>query len=248
MTTTLDNDMKFMGESTHPGGQFRDIAVMGRARFDGDVVCRAFSCMGEAQLRGSLQSRRTSVMGQTRVGGPADAGDFSVMGRMDCDAALRARRLSCMGELRVHGQVDAETVRVFGQLSVQGDCNVDDFHSRGTFDISGLLSVDNLRVRPYGPCRAGEIGGARIEVRRTGGFLDRVPLVGWVRTCMFGRRRSRLEVESVEGDDVFLEDTDARMVRGARVRIGRGCRVGTVEFRETCTREQDAEVGDCRKV
>ena len=248
MTSSLENDMKFMGESTHPGGHFRDIAVMGRTRMDGDVVCRSFSCMGEAQVRGSLQSGRTRIMGQTRVGGPVDAGDFSVMGRMDCAATLRARKLSCMGELDVHGQVDAEAARVFGKMTVQGDCNVDEFHSRGIFEVSGLLSVDHLLVRPHGPCRAGEIGGARIEVRRAGGVLDRIPLVGWMRSCLFGGSRSRLEVESIEGDDVSLEDTTAKVVRGARVRIGRGCRVGVVEYRDSLRQEDDGEVGESRKV
>ena len=37
MTQAAADDMKFMGETTHPGGQFRDIAVVGRARMDGDV-------------------------------------------------------------------------------------------------------------------------------------------------------------------------------------------------------------------
>jgi cytoskeletal protein CcmA (bactofilin family) len=248
MSPAVDNDMKFMGETTHPGGQFRDIAVVGRTRMDGDVTCRSFSCVGEAQLRGGLQSGRTSIMGQAAVEGPVDAGDLSVMGQLDCAAALRMRVLNCMGKLSCRGRVDAETAKVFGQLVVQGDCNVDDFHSQGTFEIDGLLSVDNLVVRPYGPCRAGEIGGARIEVRRRLGLLGRIPLVGWVRSCLFGNRGSRLQVQSIEGDDLVLEDTEAKVVRGARIRIGRGCRIGAVEYRETCSCDPDSSVGETRKV
>jgi len=242
MTPALENDMKFMGETTHPGGQFRDIAVMGRARMDGDVTCRSFSCMGEARLQGALQSGRTSIMGQTSARGPVDAGDLSVMGQMDCGSTLRVRKLSCMGQLEVGGQLDAEKVKVFGQLKVRGDCNVDDFHSRGAFEIDGLLSVDNLVMRPYGPCRAGEIGGARIEVRRRGGLLGRV------RDWLFGNRGLRLEVQSIEADDLLLEDTVAKVVRGARIRIGQGCRIELVEYRETCERAPGSVVGEARQV
>jgi cytoskeletal protein CcmA (bactofilin family) len=248
MTTALGDDMKFMGETTHPGGQFRDIAVVGRARMDGDVTCRSFSCMGEARLRGALQSGRTSIMGQTSAAGAVDAGDLNVMGQMDCEATLRVRKLSCMGKLKVKGQLDAETVKLFGQLVVHGDCNVDDFHSRGAFEIDGLLSVDNLVVQPYGPCRAGEIGGARIEVRRRGGVLGRIQLVNWVCASLFGGPASRLEVQSIEGDDLILEDTVAKVVRGARIRVGRGCRIDTVEYRETYSCESDSVVGESRKV
>jgi cytoskeletal protein CcmA (bactofilin family) len=248
MSPAVDNDMKFMGETTHPGGQFRDIAVVGRARMDGDVTCRSFSCMGEAQLRGALQSGRTSIMGQTRADGPVDAGDLNVMGQMDCEATLRVRKLSCMGKLKVRGRMDAETVRVFGQLVVQGDCNVDDFHSRGAFEIDGLLSVDNLVVQPYGPCRAGEIGGARIEVRRRGGVLGRIPLVAWVCASLFGHHGPRLEAQCIEGDDLILEDTVAKMVRGARIRIGRGCRIDAVEYRETYSCGPESVVGESRQI
>ena len=242
MTQAQDSDLKFMGESSHPGGQFRDVAVLGQARLNGDVSCRSFSCMGEAQVQGALESGKTSVMGQMKVTGPVAAGDLSVMGQLACSATLRGRVLSCMGQLQAQGQLDAERLKLFGQLTVGGDCNVDDFDSRGQFQIDGLLSVDNLLVRPYGECRVGEIGGARLEVRRRGGVL------AWLGGLLSWPRHSRLEAQAIEGDDVCLEDTDARLVRGTRIRIGRGCRVDLVEYRASYTCDPGAQVGSVRKV
>ena len=248
MTTTLENDLKLVGESTHPGGQFRDIAVIGKVRVDGDVVCRTFSCVGKAQVRGALKSGTLSCMGETAVGGAVDTGSFSVMGQVRCDAAVRVRTLNCMGKLRIQGQLDAEKVKLVGELAVKGDCNVDDFNSRGAFTIDGLLSVDHLQVQPYGACRAAEIGGARLEVRRRGGFLANLPLADWCRDHLFGGHGSRLEVQSMEGDDISLEDTTAALVRGARIRIGRGCRVEVVEYREAYACDADGYVGQARQV
>jgi hypothetical protein len=37
------------------------------------------------------------------------------------------------------------------------------------------------------------------------------------------------------------------VVRGARVHIGRGCRIGTVEYSERCDCDPDAQVGAARK-
>jgi len=248
MNTMVDNDLRFVGESTHPGGHFRDIAVMGRVQVDGDVACRSFSCVGKALVRGALQSRSTSIMGETRVVGAMDAGECNLMGRMTCEATLRVRKLNCMGQLRVQGQLDAEKVKLFGELTVQGDCNVDQFSSRGAFAIEGLLSVDNLDVQPYGPCKAGEIGGARLEVRRRGGFLGKIPLADWARKHLFGGTGSSLEAQAIEGDDVRLEDTTARIVRGARVHIGRGCRIDVVEYREQYSCAPDSVVGEAKQV
>jgi cytoskeletal protein CcmA (bactofilin family) len=241
MERSMANDLKFMGDSHHPGGQFRDVAIMGRVVLEGDVTCRGFACMGEARLLGGLQSGHTGIMGQTTVAGPLDAGDFKVLGQMNCDGPVRARMLNCMGQLRAGGQVDAGGIKLFGELRVQGDCNVDVFQSWGSFQVEGLLSVDKLQVKPHGLCRAREIGGAKIEVLRRWGRL------GWL-TGLLSAGGDRLEVETVEGDDIHLEYTQATVVRGARVRIGRGCRIGTVEYSGSYDCEADAQVGEARRV
>jgi cytoskeletal protein CcmA (bactofilin family) len=186
-------------------------------------------------------------VGETEAAGPVDAGDFTVVGQMTCKSTLRVRELNCTGKLAVLGQVDAEKVRIIGEMTVRGDFNADEFRSVGAFSIDGLLSVDHLQVEPYGPSRATEIGGARIEVRRRSGFLESVPVLGWIREHWFGGLNSRLEAGVIEGDDVHLEDTDARFVRGARVHLGRGCRIGTVEYRESFSADPDAVVGETRK-
>jgi cytoskeletal protein CcmA (bactofilin family) len=248
MSTALGNDMKFMGESTHPGGQFRDIRVVGRTRMDGDVTCRSFSCMGEARLGGGLQSGETRILGQASVAGAVDGGDCTVLGQLECAASLRVRKLNCTGQVKVKGQVDAEKIKIYGQMVVQGDCNVDDFGSNGAFDIAGLLSVDSLLVHPNGPCKAAEIGGARIEVRRRVGFLGNNGMADWIHQMLPGSRSSRLEAQTIEGDEIILEDSVVGTVRGGRVQIGRGCRIGIVEYRDSYTCEPGSEVGEARQV
>jgi cytoskeletal protein CcmA (bactofilin family) len=247
MTTAMDQDLKIMGEIAQGGGRYRDIAVMGRVRMDSDVTCRSFSCMGEARLEGGLVSERTTILGRTEVAGPVDAGDFTVVGEMDVRAALRARKVKCTGKVRIQDRLDAGKVQVFGELTVQGDCNADEFRSMGAFRIDGLLSVDILKIEAYGPSRVGEIGGGRIEVRRRGSFLGRALGFHWLREALFGARGARFEVQSIEGDDVLLEDTDAKVVRGARVTLGPGCRVDLVEYRDTYRADPGATVGEARR-
>ena len=51
----------------------------------------------------------------------------------------------------------------------------------------------------------------------------------------------------IEGDDIHLENTIADTVRGKRIAIGPGCRIGTVEYTETLSVHDDAEVKEQRK-
>ncbi|MCL6576409.1 hypothetical protein [Kyrpidia sp.] len=39
-------------------------------------------------------------------------------------------------------------------------------------------------------------------------------------------------METIEGDDIYLENTRARVVRGTRVQIGPGCQIGLLEYSE----------------
>ena len=47
----------------------------------------------------------------------------------------------------------------------------------------------------------------------------------------------RARIGSIEGDDIELENVEAEIVRGKYVRIGHGCRIGTVEYGENLEAE-----------
>jgi cytoskeletal protein CcmA (bactofilin family) len=239
--TRIARNLNLMGNCDHEGGRFRKVSIMGQVRFRKDLRCLSFSCMGKAWMEGAFRSAKTSVMGELAMEGPAEGGRLSVMGKVIAEQSLSALRLDAMGELTVRGKLEAEEVKLLGRLNVEGDCNVDRFTSYGDFDISGLLSVDDLRVTPGNRCHAEEIGGARIEVRR---HFWRHGMWEFFRFLSGFFHERRLEARTIEGDEVILEDVTADLVRGTRVRIGRGCRIRRVEYGELCHIHPKAEVGE----
>lgn len=154
-------------------------------------------------------------------------GEASVMGDLVCD------RVRIVGQVDVAGELTSEEVRVMGQLAVQGDCNTESFQVKGAFTIGGLLNSGNVVVRLFGPCQAKEIGGSHIRVKRN--FRG-------------GAEHKRLTVETIEGDDIQLEYTQAKMVRGKRVIIGPGCEIGVVEYQTDFTQSPRAKVGESKQV
>jgi cytoskeletal protein CcmA (bactofilin family) len=242
---TTEEDVNVMGGSNLPGGRYRRINVMGDLRMDGDIRCLSMNCMGDATVVGSFQGQKTNVMGDMEFRGPVDAGILNVMGEAKCLSGLRARTANCMGEVEVVGTLNADRLNIFGELRVTGDCNVDRLDSRGGFRIDGLLSGDQLRIVPWHQCHAAEVGGSRIEVCRRRGFLG--VLLVWdslMSAVGLGRDRGLLEVESIEGDEVLLENTTAHVVRGKRVRIGTGCRIGRVEHGGDFASHPSAQIGE----
>jgi len=242
-------DLKIMGDLTRPGGRWRNISVMGDLRLEGDVRAVSFRCMGDATVTGSFQSQKVGIMGDTTFRGTVECGELNIMGEVVCLADLRTRKLSCMGDLDIAGTLNADDVRIMGAMIAGGDCNADRFDSRGTFRIAGLLSVDQLRVVPWGASSATEIGGSSIVVRRRWGMLGTLRLLDVLKSLVglpYGAHR--LETNSIEGDEIDLEDVVATVVRGNKVRIGKGCRIGRVEHKKTFRRHPDAEVGEIVQV
>jgi hypothetical protein len=78
----------------------------------------------------------------------------------------------------------------------------------------------------HGKCKAKEIGGENISVKLSA-FDD--SLVAKLLKTVFSYRREFI-TESVEGDNIYLEGTTTKVVRGNNVIIGKGCYVEKVEY------------------
>ncbi|GBC75956.1 hypothetical protein HRbin07_00148 [bacterium HR07] len=57
-----------------------------------------------------------------------------------------------------------------------------------------------------------------------------------------------LEADTIEGDEIFLENTKARVVRGKKVQIGEGCEIESVEYSESFEVAPGARVKEQRRV
>ena len=95
----------------------------------------------------------------------------------------------------------------------------------GLYSIGGLLNAETVELTAAAGCSVGDIGGSKITVRRE------VP--GLLRRLFSGAATHSTKVHTIEGDDIALEYVTADVVRGRRVQIGEGCRIGRVEYAET---------------
>ncbi|MCL0069946.1 hypothetical protein M1O56_05235 [Dehalococcoidia bacterium] len=53
-----------------------------------------------------------------------------------------------------------------------------------------------------------------------------------------------LETELIEGDEILLEWTRAKTVRGKQIVIGEGCEIERVEYSESLEVDESARVGE----
>lgn len=102
--------------------------------------------------------------------------------------------------------------------------------------MNGLLQSENVQMTIYGTSRLTKINGETIQIKR--GFKDMHLIME-----MFSSLTPKLR-----GNDIHLEYTYARFVRGKNVSIGPGCVIDAVEFENTFHQDTDAKVNHSEKI
>ncbi len=226
-----DRNVTISGSGRIEGGDYGTVTIAGSGRVLGDLTAEEFKAAGSAKVEGNLKAQRFEAAGSFRCEGDLEveegeaAGSFKVAGR------IKAKELKLAGAIQAKG-ISGGYLRAGGALAVAENVEVETFRLTGSFEVGGLLSADRVEVELEGRSQAREIGGEKISIRAgqksLGGLISQA--LGFI----FGQSAPReLIVETVEGDEVELENTEAQLVRGGKVRIGPGCRIGRVEYTET---------------
>lgn len=240
-----NGDLRIDGSGNASGGVYNKVKINGSGRINGDLECKEFSINGSGDVMGNIIAEKARVNGSSHMVGDLKAEELRISGSADLGGALNAGSLRISGSTTVQKNVDARQIKIDGTLKASGDCSAEIFESNGAFDIGGLLNADTINVNLYGwKSRAREIGGGRISVSLGGsaGFA--------VLRAIFtlGLYNPSLEADLIEGDEILLENTTARIVRGNNITIGRGCNIDLVEYKGTCQKTDDAKIGEDRKI
>ncbi|WP_409342452.1 hypothetical protein [Paenibacillus sp. MBLB4367] len=223
MTQDRNRNMKITGIGSASGGVFHSVNIMGEGRVQGDLLCDEFKCMGNCAVQGSLQ-----------------AGRYRFQGEVSIDGDLQAAVLTGLGQILVKGNVRGDSIKMTGQLIVKGACEADKLQLNGAMDVSGLLNAEQLSINLFGPCQVKEIGGGRISVRRKKWMA--------VKEWFTPSGVTELKADTIEGDDIYLEHTQAAIVRGNNVTIGPGCEIELVEYRNSLQTRKSATLRQQCKV
>lgn len=199
---------RMVGNGTITGGNYESIRIIGDSDVLGDVSCGLFACTGNCSIQGTIASNRFKMQGEVGVRGNWIGDELKALGQLTVDGGVRGRELTVTGSLIVRQYLEAERLAF-----------------KGAIIIDGLMNAEQADIRLYGPSRIRELGGRRIDVRPS----------KWVavKQWLTPRAHSRLAAEVIEGDDIYLEQTKAAIVRGNRVYLGAGCDIGRVEYRQS---------------
>lgn len=235
------NDMKINGEGSMAGGTYGAITINGAGSVNGDADATDVRINGAGTINGKLVAQSVTVNGAGTFNGSVQANEMTVNGDASIRDGAGIGRFTVKGNATVGGGLAATELIVRGFLKTAGDCEAESFSGEGGFTIGGLLNAGSVDIKVYGPCKVREIGGEKITVRQPQGFQS------FTQIFTFWAEKV-LETETIEGDEIYLEATTAKTVRGGNVTIGQDCKIDVVEYTGAYSATPGTMVGEARKV
>lgn len=242
VTTQTVHDLKISGSGSANGGTYKNVSISGSGRIHGDIECRSINMSGSGSINGNIQAETIHTSGSSTMKGNVDALNIKTSGSSRFKGNVNAKELrtsgsssfgenvNCQyfktsGSSRIDGKINGGEIKSSGSLKIGRDCEAEIFTGSGSVKIGGLLNADivDLEIDYFSSIR--EIGGEKITVKEHTFFNLFRKFIN-----LFFSRKTCLEVEVIEGDDIYLEVTKAKLVRGKNVVIGKDCEIEKVEY------------------
>lgn len=234
------SDLLINGYGNFSGGEFQKVRINGLGKVKGDLDCHLFITNGDSVVEGSMQTQSVKISGSSAIEGKLKADETKVNGQLTTEGHMQTKNITLNGSAQVKGKLIADQADIRGALTVEEDLEAESVFIKGIFNIKGLLNAGNVRVELLGNAKAKEIGGEKIVVKKNSFALNK-----WLKSFFADKS---LQADVIEGDEIELEYTHAKIVRGRNVKIGPGCKVDVVEYQDTFEQDDQAEVKEAKQV
>ncbi len=234
------SDVKISGSGKISGGKYNEVKISGSAKVEGDIDCNYYKCSGSSTANGNVKAKIVGISGNTKIDGNLDTEEITISGSSHILGNVISKKVKISGSSHIGNNLHTEDIKISGSTSIDGDCEAENFHASGSFNIGGLLNAGNIDIEMYGKCIVKEIGGETIKVQLGSGHL-------FIKMISLFSNVARLVTNVIEGDDIYLENTDAKIVRGNNVTIGSNCNIEMVEYRNKVNISENSEIV-CKKI
>lgn len=237
-------DIKISGSGTAGGGRYNEVSISGSGEINGDLECIDFKTSGSSKVTGNIKAETIKISGSAKMGGNIEVTEMKVSGSTNVVGQIKSQSIKISGAIHIGESLYGEEVNISGSLYVGKDCEVESFNASGNFRIKGLLNAGEVNINLGGKSSVKEIGGEHIVVKAS--IMDNFFFKKVIDKIF--NTKGELTTELIEGDDIYLENTNAKIVRGNNVTIGEGCNINLIEYRGEIIISSDSIVKDQMKV
>lgn len=234
------------GSGSIPAGEYKDVSVSGSGRLYGLVKCDNFYTSGSACGESIECAECFEISGSTSFSGEISAEFVGVSGSLSCGS------INCEGEVEISGSakcaenIECDILSVYGLIEVDA-VKAEKTKIRGVINCDGLLNSNIIDVKFDRGMNIGRILGCKISIlkEKSKKLVEKLPVISRFFKKVYG---NVCVEDSIEGDEIELENVICPCVTGRVVRIGAGCGIGLVQYEEEIEISPDAKVEKSEKI
>lgn len=218
------NNIDISGAGKVAGGEYNNINVSGSGKITGDIKANKFIVAGSGIVLGDIEVNIIETSGAFKT-----LGNLNVIEKIQSSGSFKSEKnivtnkLNIAGSLNCLGGISFDLLEFGGWLKCMENCEGRKICGEGKLRIDGLLSADEIDIRLLGESNINEIGGENIRI--TEGKRQKIRIL-----CFSYNQKSELNCKIIEGDNIYLENTRAEVVRGNNITIGKNCVIERLEY------------------
>ncbi|MEG2353986.1 MAG: polymer-forming cytoskeletal protein [Clostridium sp.] len=207
------------------------IKSSGSGDITGYVEVDRLQISGSGDIIGNVNADYISISGSSNIDGNVVCNFIELANSSDINGSLSAKTINLKGNCDINGEVTGEELTISGNVTLNESCEVAYFKSYGAVEITRHLYAEEVDIRIGGDCEIGEIGAGKVTIKRVE-IKDMIKKNGIFSKIInnFKITEKFLRADVIEGDDIFLENTIARIVRGKNIVIGVNCEIENIEY------------------
>lgn len=243
----------------------KTITTAGSCKIEGNAKAEEFSTAGTCKVTGAVAAGEMKTAGVCTVSGDVTADLFKCSGSQKIGGRLSANYARIAGHCEVGGDVEADKFLSEGAFQIGGLLSADEIDIRlGGNCHASEIGGERIRVRRRHEGHGGMSQESKLKhgLEQVGEKLDRFGERFGIEINIDSERLSQelsrlgeriridfggsgvLTTDLIEGDEIDLSWTEAGLVRGKRVKIGKGCRIKRVEYSESLEVAAEGEVAE----
>jgi cytoskeletal protein CcmA (bactofilin family) len=237
-------NIRISGMGSAGGGVYNQVIISGSGVINGDIECNTFSSSGTSQILGNVKSKYIKTSGTSKIDGSIRCEEMKISGSTVVNGNLQVNTMDISGSGKINEDLSCEEVSISGFTKIDGNCDAEKFKSSGKFQIDGLLNAGEIKISMCGKCSVKEIGGEKIEITLGKNYLG---VVGNLINTLINNK-AQMVTEIIEGDDIYIENTIAEVVRGNSIKIGPKCEIQKVEYINEISVDNSSKIGERIKI
>ncbi|MCS7198328.1 MAG: hypothetical protein NZ930_06600 [Candidatus Bipolaricaulota bacterium] len=220
---------------------------------------------GSCRVSGDVRAEQMKTAGSCTIEGDVYADVVKIAGTQSIGGSLKAKEIASAGSLRVTHDVEAEKFLSRGGFEIGGLLSAEEIKIELGGGRVAEIGGTRIEVRRRGQAFWGWRREPRVhlylergsegllesifeELGQIGEEVERMMSESLGHAFGWPRGSGYLEADAIEGDEIFLENTRARAVRGKKIQIGEGCEIDSVEYSESLEIAPGAQVKEQKRV